>query len=85
MKEIYEMKRSGPFHTGYRRGTGHRSKYGAEIPEVAGGHAAETPAAAGIQPFDKLRRIPTPGTSTGGCRGTGKLRGAALGAQIPGL
>ena len=58
---------SGPFHTGYRRGTGHRSKYGAEIPEVAGGHAAQAPALQGIEPFDKLRWTLTPSTLTGGC------------------
>ena len=40
---------SGPFHTGYRRGTGHGEGYGAEIPEVAGGHAAGARALQGIE------------------------------------
>ena len=61
-------ERGGPFHPGYCRGTGHRSKYGAEIPEVAGGHAAQAPALQGIEPFDKLRKALTPSTLTGGCR-----------------
>ena len=60
-------ERGGPFHTGYCRGIGHRSKYGAEIPEVSGGHAAQGPALQGIEPFDKLRRTLTPSTLTGGC------------------
>ena len=49
-------ERSGSLHTGYRRGTGHRWKYGAEIPEVAGGHAAETPAFQGIE-AGRLHRV----------------------------
>ena len=55
MKEIKRDEGSGPFHPGYRRGTGHRSQYGAEIPEDAGGHAAEAPAFQGIEPFDKAQ------------------------------
>ncbi len=78
-------ERGGSHHTGYRRGTAHCKEHASPVSEITRCHEAQAAAAAGIQPFDKLRRIPTPGTSTGGCRGTGKLRGAAPGAQGPGL
>ena len=72
VKEIYEMEGAWSHHTGYRRGTAHCKEHASPVSEITRCHEAQASAAAGIQPFDKLRRIPTPGASTGGCRGDWK-------------
>ena len=51
-------ERGGPFHPGDRRGTGHRSQYGAEIPEVSGSHAAHFTSAACMCSFTECSFTP---------------------------
>ena len=42
-------ERSGTFHQGDRRGTGHRPEHGAPVSEIAGGHQGQAPTASSIQ------------------------------------
>ena len=76
-------ERGGSHHTGYRRGTAHRKGHGSPVSEITRCHEAQVSAAAGIQPFDKLRRIPTPGASTGGCPRDWKTAWCCTGSSGP--
>ena len=51
-------ERSGTFHQGDRRGTGHRPEHGAPVFEIAGGHQGQAQAASSIQagPLHRLHR-----------------------------
>ena len=80
MKEIYEMKGAGRSVRGIAGELGIARNTVRPVSEIAGGHQGQAPTTASIQagPLHRVRR-PSPR------RGVGELRGAAPGAEGPGL